>query len=78
MKASRWKTADFLACAVLSVGALSWSLLGLGRFDLLFNEPFGSLMVFSRAAYLLAAMAVLYKYRSSRAVSQPVPARVRR
>ncbi len=78
MKASRWKTADLLVYALVSVGALSWSLLGFGRFDLILNEPFGSLMVFSRAAYLLAAMALLLRYKSSRAVSQPVPIRVRR
>jgi len=77
MKASRKKT-DLLVYGLLSVGALSWSLLGFGRFDLLYSEPFGSLMVFSRAAYLLAAMAILFRLKSSRALAQPVPLRVRR
>jgi uncharacterized membrane protein YuzA (DUF378 family) len=77
MKASRGK-AELLAYGLLSAGALSWSLLGFGRFDLLYYEPFGSLMVFSRAASLLAAIALLLQWKSSRALAQPVPVRVRR
>jgi uncharacterized membrane protein YuzA (DUF378 family) len=48
MKASRRNPAEILIVAILSVSALSLGLLNLGGFDLI-SEPFGSLIVLSRA-----------------------------
>jgi uncharacterized membrane protein YuzA (DUF378 family) len=58
MKASRRNPANILVVAILSVGALSCGLLSLGRFDLI-SEPFGSLLVLSRAVSSVAALGVL-------------------
>ena len=58
MKALRRSPADTLGIALLSVGALSVGLLSGGRFDLL-SEPFGSLLVLSRAMSSAAAIGIL-------------------
>jgi uncharacterized membrane protein YuzA (DUF378 family) len=47
MKASKQNTAGILIDLLLSVGALSWSILSFNGIDLV-SEPFGSLMVLSR------------------------------
>lgn len=60
MKASKRNAADILVYMLLSVGMLSWSLLGFRGIDLV-TEPFGSLMVLSRTILFLAASAVVYQ-----------------
>jgi len=58
MKALRRNPAEILVVAVLSVGALSAGLVSLGRFDL-GAEPFGTLLVLSRAVSSVAALGIL-------------------
>jgi uncharacterized membrane protein YuzA (DUF378 family) len=61
MKALSRNPADFLAVALLSVGALGLSLLSLGRFDLI-SEPFGTLLVLGRTIGSAVAMGALYRW----------------
>ncbi len=59
MKASRQNPADIIAYAAISVGVLGLGLSGLSQIDILLSEPFGSLMVFSRALFMLGILAGL-------------------
>jgi len=65
MKASRRNPSDILGVALVSVGALSLSLLGLVGFDLI-SEPFGSMMVLSRAVSSVAVVGILYQWVRSK------------
>lgn len=76
MKASRWSAGDLIAHAVLSVGALSWGLLGFIPIDLTY-QPFGSIMVYSRTMCLLTALAVLFVL-TLQVAPRSVPVRIRR
>jgi hypothetical protein len=72
MKASREHQADSLALA--AVGVLGLNLLGI---DLLLSEPFGSLMVFSRAVLSVGLLAAVYYALRLRANLHRQPVRVR-
>lgn len=74
MKASREHSADRRAFAAAAVGVLGLNLLGI---DLLLSEPFGSLMVFSRAVSSLGALAAMHYVLRLRANLQRQAIRVR-
>lgn len=61
MKASGRNPADIFVVVLISAAALSLGLVGLGRFDLVW-EPFGSMMVLSRTVSSVAALGVLYRW----------------
>jgi len=65
MKALRRNPADILVVALLSVGALSLSLLSLAGFDLI-SDPFGPLMVWSRSASSAVGLVILYQWLAQR------------
>jgi uncharacterized membrane protein YuzA (DUF378 family) len=77
MKASRQNTTDLLVYSLLPAGSLSWGLLGFNPIDLTY-APFGSIMVYSRAVCLLAAMAVLYGLTLRQIAPRLAPVGVRR
>lgn len=89
MKASRWNgsqtrrvasegpdTTDLVAYTMLSVGTLSWGLLGFIPIDLTY-QPFGSIMVYSRTMCLLAALAA-FCLLTLKVALRPIPVGVRR
>jgi len=75
MKASREHQADSRAFAAAAVGVLSLNLLGI---DLLLSEPFGSLMVFSRAVLSLGLLAAVHYVLRQRANLERQAVRIRR
>ncbi len=77
MKALRRNPAEVLAVTLASVGALGWGLLGPAGFDLI-QEPFGSLLVISRALSSIAVLGILYRLTTSTKSPKPilVPVRV--
>jgi len=75
MKASREHPADGRALAAAAVGVLGLNLLGI---DLLLSEPFGSLMVFSRAVLSLGLLAAMHYVWRLRANLERQAVRVRR
>jgi len=74
MKASRDNHADIVAYGVAVVGLVSLNFLG---FDLLLSEPFGSLMVFTRAVFSLGLLAAMYQALRLRTNLQRQAVRVR-
>ena len=77
MKASRQNSADIVAYTAASVGVLGLGLWGLSQIDLLLSEPFGSLMVFSRALSVFGILAGLYRLTRLRSRLRQQPVRVR-
>lgn len=77
MKASRQNSADIVAYAAVFAGALGLGLFGLSRIDLLLSEPFGSLMVFSRAMSAFGILAGLFRLTRLHDHMRRQPVRVR-
>jgi uncharacterized membrane protein YuzA (DUF378 family) len=76
MKASKQNAAGILVYMLLAAGVLSWGLLSFHGIDLV-SEPFGSMMVLSRAILSLAALAVAYEFVRRQAALAHQTVRVR-
>lgn len=53
------KTLDYIALAIVFIGALNWGLIGLFRFDLV-RFLFGDMSILSRIVYVLVGICGLY------------------
>lgn len=76
MKASRWNPADIPVYALLSVAVVGLGLPSFGHFDPP-SQTFGSIMVFSRTAFFIAALGVLYQLMKLQVAPKPRRVRVR-